>query len=67
MFVLYNKDKRQSQDNRDKEVQMKYRERTKKTRRWLDVLWGVNKDEKAKCRTMKTKNQRMMKCRVKEN
>jgi hypothetical protein len=28
--VLYSKDERQSQDNEDKKVQLKYRERTKK-------------------------------------
>lgn len=30
VFVLYSKDERRSQDNQDTEVQLKYRERTKK-------------------------------------
>ena len=39
LCVLYNKDKRQSQDNQDKAVQTKYRERTKKipARAWMFV------------------------------
>jgi hypothetical protein len=40
MFVVYNKDKWRSQDNQDKEVQTKYKERTNKKKnpaRGLDV------------------------------
>jgi hypothetical protein len=34
LCLLYNKDKRQSQDNQDKAVQIKYRDRKKKRFRW---------------------------------
>ena len=34
LCLFYNKDKRQSQDNQDKAVQIKYRDRTKKRFRW---------------------------------
>jgi hypothetical protein len=38
MFVLYNKDKKQSQDNHDKAIQIKYREREQKNPGGGDIL-----------------------------
>ena len=38
LCVLYSKDKRQSQDNQDKAVQIKYRQRTERNSRYGDSL-----------------------------
>jgi hypothetical protein len=42
MFVLYNKDKRQSQDNQDQAVQSTEREQKKKSRRGHGCLSVVS-------------------------
>jgi hypothetical protein len=50
MFVLYSKDKRQSQDNQDKAVQKIYRESKKKKKippeKWMFVLCVVHTDKR---------------------
>jgi hypothetical protein len=46
LCVLYNKDKRQSQDKQDKAVQIKYRHRTKKNPAGGIDIWVVSTDKR---------------------